>query len=247
MEGEIVEALPNTMFKVEAGQRARGPGPHLGQDAAALHPHPARRPGQDRAVAVRPRSRSDHVSIQVRVRNSAPGPRVGDPVMKRILLPPPVCSSRAGRARERVRPRRRAGRRRHGRSKPRAAREPLRAACRSPGSRAAPGEEEPVPTPAQRLHRGVHGHAARAPAEQIDSFNDNFGGSPAGAPGRSPPGRHPQDATEPPPARGSREVFSVEDYLGSSPTFVLKEPLRVRKGNCRGSRSLPGRRCSPPI
>ena len=29
MEGEIVEALPNTMFKVQARQRARGAGPHL--------------------------------------------------------------------------------------------------------------------------------------------------------------------------------------------------------------------------
>ena len=27
------------------------------------------------------------------------------------------------------------------------------------------------------------------------------------------------------------DVFEVENYLGSSPTFVLKEPLRVKKGN----------------
>ena len=27
------------------------------------------------------------------------------------------------------------------------------------------------------------------------------------------------------------DVFAVEDYLGSSPTFVLKQPLRVKKDN----------------
>ena len=38
---------------------------HLGQDAAALHPHPARGPGQDRALALRPRSWANHLPLQV--------------------------------------------------------------------------------------------------------------------------------------------------------------------------------------
>ena len=38
----------------EARQRPRGARSHLGQDAHELHPHPARRQGQGRAVALRP-------------------------------------------------------------------------------------------------------------------------------------------------------------------------------------------------
>ena len=42
MEGEILEALPNTMFKVKLDNDHEVLGPHLGQDAAPLHPDPAR-------------------------------------------------------------------------------------------------------------------------------------------------------------------------------------------------------------
>ena len=60
MEGEILEALPNTMFKVQLdnGHEVLG---HLRQDAAALHPHLPKRRGQDRAVAVRPGPRAHHI------------------------------------------------------------------------------------------------------------------------------------------------------------------------------------------
>ena len=61
MEGEILEALPNTMFKVKLDNDHEVLGPHLRQDAPPLHPHPAGRPREDRALALRPRSRPDHL------------------------------------------------------------------------------------------------------------------------------------------------------------------------------------------
>ena len=57
-EGEVVEALPNAMFRVQARQRPRGARPRRRQDAPLPHPHPAGRPRPRRAVAVRPRPRA---------------------------------------------------------------------------------------------------------------------------------------------------------------------------------------------
>ena len=65
MEGEVTEALPNTMFQRQARERPRGPRAHLRQDAPPLHPHPPRRQGQDRALALRPRPRPHHLPLQV--------------------------------------------------------------------------------------------------------------------------------------------------------------------------------------
>ena len=39
MEGEIVDTLPNTTFRVRLGKRARCDRAHFGQDAQKLHPH----------------------------------------------------------------------------------------------------------------------------------------------------------------------------------------------------------------
>ena len=50
MEGEVVEALPNTMFKVKLDNDHEVLGHISRQDAPPLHPHPPRRPGQDRAL-----------------------------------------------------------------------------------------------------------------------------------------------------------------------------------------------------
>ena len=57
-EGEVVEALPNAMFRVQARQRPRRARPRGGQDAPLPDPHPARRPRARRAVALRPRPRA---------------------------------------------------------------------------------------------------------------------------------------------------------------------------------------------
>ena len=65
---------------------------------------------------------------------------------------------------------------------------------------------------------------------QIDSFNARFGGSPEVRLATVKPGATRKTRLNHRLLRQS-EVFNVEDYLGSSPTFVLKEPLRVRKGN----------------
>ena len=43
MEGEVTEALPNTMFKVKLDNDHEVP-VTSGQDAPPLHPHPAGRP-----------------------------------------------------------------------------------------------------------------------------------------------------------------------------------------------------------
>ena len=65
VEGKVVEPLPERHVPRRAGQRAPRADPRLGQDAHALHPDPARGPGQGRAVGVRPDARPDHVPVQV--------------------------------------------------------------------------------------------------------------------------------------------------------------------------------------
>ena len=66
---------------------------------------------------------------------------------------------------------------------------------------------------------------------QIDSFNARFGGAPSvrlsDASARATSARRASTTG----CSGSRTSTTVENYLGSSPTFVLKEPLRVKKGN----------------
>ena len=54
IEGTIVEALPNAMFRVELHERSQGSRSHLGQDAPALHPDPPRGPRGGGAQPVRP-------------------------------------------------------------------------------------------------------------------------------------------------------------------------------------------------
>ncbi|MBD0281113.1 MAG: hypothetical protein ICV69_02795 [Thermoleophilaceae bacterium] len=70
---------------------------------------------------------------------------------------------------------------------------------------------------------------ARPTAEQIDFFNDNFGS----------PAQVRLSVLRRGDSRRTRlnyrllrqsESFAVDDYLGSRPTFVLEEPLRVRRG-----------------
>ena len=67
-------------------------------------------------------------------------------------------------------------------------------------------------------------------AEQVDFFNDNFG-SPAqvrlSVLRRGDTRRTRLNYR----LHGQSEVFELDDYFGSSPTFVLPEPLRVKKGN----------------
>jgi hypothetical protein len=67
-------------------------------------------------------------------------------------------------------------------------------------------------------------------AEQIDFFNDNFG-SPAEVQlsvlrkGQTPRTRLEYRLIS------QSEAFAVDEYFGSSPTFVLEPALRVRRGN----------------
>jgi hypothetical protein len=67
-------------------------------------------------------------------------------------------------------------------------------------------------------------------AEQVDFFNDNFG-SPAQA--RLSLLRRGDTRRTRLNYRlvGQTELFELDRYFGSSPTFVLEQPLRVRKGN----------------
>ena len=109
MEGEILEALPNTMFKVQLDNGHEVLGHISGKMRQPLHPHPAGGPGQDRALALRPGSRPHHLQVQVRgFRNPAP---------KGVLYPGHEANlpadirahGRASAAPERIRPHRRAG------------------------------------------------------------------------------------------------------------------------------------------
>ena len=61
VEGEVVEALPSTMFRVQIDGGHDGAREDLREDAQALHPHPPGRQGQGGALALRPDSRPNHV------------------------------------------------------------------------------------------------------------------------------------------------------------------------------------------
>ncbi len=65
---------------------------------------------------------------------------------------------------------------------------------------------------------------------QIDSFNARFGGAPSVRLATVRKGDTKKTRLNHRLLRQS-DVYEVEKYLGSSPTFVLKEPLRVKKGN----------------
>lgn len=65
---------------------------------------------------------------------------------------------------------------------------------------------------------------------QIDSFNARFGGEPQARLAVVRRGDTRKTRLNHRLLRQS-DVFDVQDYLGSSPTFVLKQPLRVNKGN----------------
>ena len=89
--GEVTEALPNTMFRVKLDNGHEGARPHLGQDAPPLHPHPARRSREDRAVALRPGSRAHHVPAQVASGAPRGGRGAGFPVWLGALPTLAVC------------------------------------------------------------------------------------------------------------------------------------------------------------
>jgi hypothetical protein len=65
---------------------------------------------------------------------------------------------------------------------------------------------------------------------QIESFNARFGGPPSVRLATVKRGTTRKTRLNHRLLRQS-DVLEVEDYLGSSPTFVLPEPLRVRRGN----------------
>jgi hypothetical protein len=65
---------------------------------------------------------------------------------------------------------------------------------------------------------------------QIESFDARFGGSPSVRLATLKRGGTRKTRLNHRLLRQS-PVFQVRDYLGSNPTFVLREPIRVRKGN----------------
>jgi len=67
-------------------------------------------------------------------------------------------------------------------------------------------------------------------AQQIDFFNDNFGTPPEVQLSVLRRGDTRQTRLNY-RLLAQSETFAVDDYFGSSPTFVLDQPLRVRRGN----------------
>jgi hypothetical protein len=70
-------------------------------------------------------------------------------------------------------------------------------------------------------------------AEQIDFFNDNFGTPPEVQLSMLRRGETRQTRLNYRLVSQS-ETFAVDDYFGSSPTFVLEQPLRVTRGHWVG-------------
>jgi hypothetical protein len=70
-------------------------------------------------------------------------------------------------------------------------------------------------------------------AEQIEFFNDNFGTPPEVQLAVMRRGDTRQTRLNY-RLLSQSETFAVDDYLGSSPTFVLEQPLRVGRGNWVG-------------
>ena len=65
LEGTVVEALPNAMFRVELANGHKVSCHDQWQDAAALHPHPPGGPSRRRALRLRPHPRSHRLPAQV--------------------------------------------------------------------------------------------------------------------------------------------------------------------------------------
>ena len=99
LEGTVVEALPNAMFRVELAN-GQGSDDHQREDAPALHPHPARGPRRRGAVPLRPDARPDRLPAQVDDADSAddaPVPARGGRVLaSRAESPRFVDSPRGG-------------------------------------------------------------------------------------------------------------------------------------------------------
>lgn len=74
---------------------------------------------------------------------------------------------------------------------------------------------------------------SRPSAEQIEFFTDNFGSPPAVQLAVLRRGETRETRLNYRLISES-ETFPVEDYFGSSPTFVLEQPLRVTRGNWVG-------------
>jgi hypothetical protein len=74
---------------------------------------------------------------------------------------------------------------------------------------------------------------SRPSAEQIEFFNDNFGTPPEVQLSVLRRGETRQTRLNY-RLLAQSETFAVDDYFGSSPTFVLEQPLRVRRGNWVG-------------
>src|SRR6266496_1905481 len=71
VEGEIVEALPSTMFRVHIDDLDTNVLATIAEeDADVVLAHPPRRSGQGGAVALRPHARKDHVPTPMKVRAS---------------------------------------------------------------------------------------------------------------------------------------------------------------------------------
>ena len=68
VEGEVVEALPSTMFRVALdGMPVHGARNYLREDAQALHSHPSGRSREGRALTVRPDPWPHHLSAPLRI------------------------------------------------------------------------------------------------------------------------------------------------------------------------------------
>jgi hypothetical protein len=76
---------------------------------------------------------------------------------------------------------------------------------------------------------------AKPTAEQIEFFNNLFGGPPtARLSVLKPIKKKRPDGHRTHKLLAQSDVFELEDYYGSTPSFALAEPLRIRKGNILG-------------
>ena len=245
MEGVILEALPNTMFKVKLDNEHEV----LGHISGKMRRHYIRilpgRPRQDRAVAVRPRPRAHHLSLQVGQPATPSANGVfGTPVMRRTLpllvvlaalALAPAAQARVVELGADALP--------DGQAKLPA--RPARASASCPATWAARARPSTRSGSAATARSWPSRSASASPTRRRSTSSRTSTAARRRCACRSCARARPARPGSPTGCCASRTLYRVDRYFGSSPTFALDEPLRSPRATSWRSPCPPGPRPSP--